>query len=264
MAPTETAAAGDRTGLFRPIESRRTFEEAVEQIVAAVRSGDLRVGERLPSERKLSAVLGISRPSLREALKVCADAGIIRVTPGSNGGIVVVSDVTPPDLIRRRVGDRINEVASVLEARRLLEPQVAQLAAVYGTEEDFRKLKECIRIQRAHAHDRARFELAEERFHLSMARATGNATIVEMIRDLLRRLPIASDMDYRQPDDPQRGIEMHERTIAAVMSRDPDRIAEAMDEHLGLLEHLWEQETGRPRLRRSALWQLTGRLVPET
>jgi DNA-binding FadR family transcriptional regulator len=226
------------------------LEEAVEQIVTAVQSGDLRVGDRLPSERRLSTVLGISRPSLREALRVCADAGVVQIVPGSNGGVFVISDVAPPDLIRRRVGDRINQVASVLEARHLLEPQVAQMAAVYSTEEDFRKLKECIEFQRGQAHDRARFELADERFHLTMARATRNATLVEMVRDLQRKLPIASDMDYRLEHDPERGIEMHERTLEALMSRDPDRIARVMDEHLGLLERLWEEETGRPRLRR--------------
>jgi hypothetical protein len=71
------------------------------------------------------------------------------------------------------------------------------------------------------------------------------------MRGLLRTLAIAWDMDYRVKDEPQRGIDVHEKTLCALMSRDPIQIDIAMDEHLSILERQWEGETGRPRLRRA-------------
>ena len=66
---------------FEPVSSRRTFEEAVEQIAERIKAGDLHVGDRLPSERELAALMRISRPTLREAVKVLAEAGRARGAP---------------------------------------------------------------------------------------------------------------------------------------------------------------------------------------
>jgi GntR family transcriptional regulator, transcriptional repressor for pyruvate dehydrogenase complex len=236
--------------LFTPVRTRRTFEEAVEQIGEAIRAGDLPVGGRLPSERVLAAQMEISRPTLREAIRVLAEAGVIEVKPGPGGGMAVRSDFVPKDLIEQRSDFRIGEVSSVLEARRLFEPRVAQLAALYGTEEDWEALQGIIERQRQSASDRARLQQLDMRFHLHLARATHNPTIVSLMKLLLHRLEIARDMALRSPNEPGLTIAIHERTLLAVMSGDPDKIELAMDEHLGYLERIWEEETGRARLRK--------------
>jgi DNA-binding FadR family transcriptional regulator len=237
------------TAVFRPVTTLRTFEEAVDQIAYAVRIGDLAVGERLPPERTLAATMEISRPTLREAVRLLVRAGVIRVDPGPAGGMFVVSDSIPAELLQARVQLRINEVAAVLEARRAFEPQTAQLAGRFASESDFRRMRSTIEGQHQSLGDRERLNQFEERFHLYLARATSNATIVEVTQTLLRKLAIAWDIGKRLPHDDEAGIAMHEQTLEALMSRDADAIDEAMDAHLGLLEHLWEHETGRPRLR---------------
>ena len=234
---------------FRSVTTLRTFEEAVEQIAYAVRVGDLTVGDRLPPERTLAATMEISRPTLREAVRLLVRAGVIRVDPGPAGGMFIISDSVPIELVQARVRLRINEVATVLEARRAFEPQTAQLAGLFGTETDFRLMRSTIEGQLAALGDRERLNQYEERFHLYMARATGNPTIVEMTQALLRKLAIAWDIGKRLPHDDEAGIAVHQDTLRAIMSRDPDTIDHAMDIHLSLLEHLWEDETGRPRLR---------------
>ena len=134
---------------FEPVSSRRTFEEAVEQIAERIKAGDLHVGDRLPSERELAAQMRISRPTLREAVKVLAEAGVLEVRRGQSGGIFVASELIPRDLLRSRQAIRVSEVAGVLEARRLLEPRVAQLAAVHASEEDFAAMATLIERKRA-------------------------------------------------------------------------------------------------------------------
>lgn len=240
---------------FTPVGPRRTFEGAVEQIAERIRLGEIAAGERLPSERELASALQISRATLREAVRVLADAGVLEVRPGSTGGIYVASDYVPLELLRSKSDLRLGEVAGVLEARRMIEPRVAQLAAVNAREEDFAELQRIIDAQKALlaegdvlAHE-DRFLQLDTRFHLRIARATGNTTIVSLMRTLLRRLEIARDLALHEQPVPAWVIDVHERTLAAIRSADHDRIDEVMDEHLAAMERAWEQATGRVLVR---------------
>jgi GntR family transcriptional regulator, transcriptional repressor for pyruvate dehydrogenase complex len=240
---------------FEPVTTRRTFEEAVEQIGGKVKSGDLQVGERLPSERELAARMQISRPTLREAVKVLAEAGVLDVRRGQSGGIFVASELVPRELLRSKSEIRVGEVAGVLEARRLLEPRVAQLAAVHAGEDDFGAMQETIERQRELAakggflrHEDLFLQL-DLKFHLAIARATRNSTVVALMRHLFNRLEIARDMAVHAPLVPDWVIDIHERTLAAIRAADFALIDEVMDEHLSQLEQIWERETGRGLVR---------------
>jgi GntR family transcriptional repressor for pyruvate dehydrogenase complex len=247
-----------RAGLesaFGPVATRRTFEEAVEQIAVKVKSGDLHVGERLPSERELAAQMRISRPTLREAVKVLGEAGVLEVRRGQSGGIFVASELIPRELLQSRSEIRVGEVAGVLEARRLLEPRVAQLAAVHAGDEDFAAMQDTIDRQRelARLEDFLRHEdlflQLDLKFHLVMARATRNSTVVSLMRSLFARLEIARDMAVHAPLVPDWVIDIHERTLAAIRGHDFPLIDDVMDEHLSQLEQIWERETGRGLVR---------------
>ena len=243
--------------MFTPVQTRRTFEEAVEQIAEKVKLGELVVGDRLPSERALAEQMQISRPTLREAVKVLVDSGLIAVRRGAGGGMFVATELVPPDLLARRRELRISEVAQVLEARRVLEPRVAALAAMRAGEEDFRVLERTIDEQRrlASAGDvvesgnEDRFLALDVRFHLAIARASGNAMLVGLVRQLYRDLEIARDMAMHHETVPAWVIDVHERTLGAIRSGDLEAVDRVMDEHLAGLERTWEQETGRALLR---------------
>ncbi|HYF27412.1 MAG TPA: FCD domain-containing protein, partial [Baekduia sp.] len=228
---------------------------AAEQIADKVRTGELRPGDRLPGERALAAQMQISRPTLREAVKVLADAGVLEVRRGPGGGMFVAAAVVPVELIRQRSSIRLSEVAGVLEARRMIEPRVAQLAAVRATEQDFAGLQRSIDLMRDitaggyTAEDEDRFLQCDVMFHLALARAAGNATIEELMRMLIRRLEIARDMAMHHPLVPEWTIAIHERTLDAVRRGDQDEVLAVMDEHLGQLERTYEEETQRALVR---------------
>ena len=240
---------------FEPVSTRRTFEEAVDQIADKIRTGDLVPGDRLPSERHLAAQMQISRPTVREAVKMLADAGVLEVRRGQTGGIFVRSELVPRDLLRSSWEVRVSEVSGVLEARRLIEPRVAQLAAVHADEEDFAAMRSTIERKRDLAakpdflrHEDLFLQL-DLQFHLVIARATGNSTIVALMRSLFRRLEIARDMAVHAPTVPDWVIDIHERTLDAVRAADFEAIDAVMDEHLAQLEQIWERETGRGLVR---------------
>jgi GntR family transcriptional regulator, transcriptional repressor for pyruvate dehydrogenase complex len=237
--------------VFTPVQTRRTFEEAADQIAEKVRTGELRTGDRLPGERSLAAQMEISRPTLREAVKVLGDAGVLEVRRGPGGGMYVATDVVPTDLVRHSASLRLAEIAAVLEARRLLEPRVAQLAAQRASEEDFEALERSIEAMRRlvdggwHQRHEDRFLQLDVQFHLALARAAGNPTVETLMRMLFRQLEIARDMAMHVPLVPEWTIGIHERTLAALRGGEADEVEAVMDEHLGQLERTYEGEPDR-------------------
>src|SRR3954447_16038485 len=133
--------------VFDRVRARRTFEAVVSQIAEAIRTGQLRQGDRLPSERELAQRMEVSRPTLREAIKVLAQAGVVEVRPGSTGGTFVCSDVIPAALLEA-MQSRLAEIPAVLEARRALEPAVARLAAKKGSPMEFEEMERIVALQR--------------------------------------------------------------------------------------------------------------------
>lgn len=232
--------------IFQPVRTRRSFEEALQQIADAIRAGDLQVGDRLPSERVMAERMEISRPTLREAVRVLREAGVLA---SREGAVTVIAERVPPDVLAQRSELRMGEVAQVLEARRLLEPRVAQLAGLYATDDDLEELAALIARQRAAGADRERVRILDTRFHLAVARASRNQVVVELTRTLLRHVEIARDMALRAAIEPDTVVELHERTLEAIRGGDPATIEAAMDHHLSYLESIWERESGRPRLR---------------
>jgi DNA-binding FadR family transcriptional regulator len=237
--------------VFTPVQTRRTFEEAADQIAEKVRAGELRTGDRLPGERSLAAQMEISRPTLREAVKVLVDAGVLEVRRGPGGGMYVATDVVPTELVRHSASLRLAEIAAVLEARRMLEPQVAVLAAERATEEDFDALERSIDAMRGlveggwHPRHEDRFLQLDVQFHLALARAAGNPTVETLMRMLFRQLEIARDMAMHVPLVPEWTIGIHERTLAALRGGEADEVEAVMNEHLGQLERTYEGEPDR-------------------
>jgi GntR family transcriptional regulator, transcriptional repressor for pyruvate dehydrogenase complex len=242
--------------LFAPVRARRAVEEAVEQIADRIRSGELGVGDGLPSERTLSARMEISRKTLREAIKLLSEAGVIEVRPGATGGMFVLSEFIPAEL-RQNSQMRFAEISYVLETRRLFEPQVAQLAGVFAESEDFAVMDRTIALQRKYAGDRTRVLSLDMRFHLALARSTRNPVMVDVMRSLLAKIEIAFDMTMRAQPDLEEAIAIHVETLEALRGRDPDRISVVMDRHMRYLEDRFQADGGRLRLR-----QLPDFLVP--
>jgi len=239
-----------RADLFEPVTTRSTVRNVVDQIVDKLRAGLIDEGEFLPSERTLAEVMGVSRRTIREAIRVLVEAGLVEVLPGSAGGIRVVSIWVSSDLTEPfPIASQADEIFSVLEARRTLEPRIAQLAGARGTDEHFDAMRQSIELQYKHRDDRAKVIEMNARFHRLMWRGAANKTLEATIKLVYRRLAVAFDMTVRNPSDTGASIDLHERTLEALMRGDSTEIAEAMDEHLAYLEGICESVLGRRRVR---------------
>jgi len=245
-------AARQRPFAGHRIPGRATHHDVISQLTSAIQLGELRLGDRLPSERTLAEEFGVSRATVRKASQVLANAAVLEVRSGRgpNSGTYVRSDVAPANLASTADELPLEEIAGVLEARRVLEPRVAQLAGFLATPDDLAELERIIEAQREVADDTTSVRGLDASFHLAIARATHNATLVALMQTLQQRLRLA-----RHPlplaDEAQLTIEVHERTAHAIATRDPDLIEVTMLEHLSFLEEAWRQQTGREVIRRA-------------
>ena len=242
------------------IAGRATHHDVIAQLASAIQLGSLRFGDRLPSERTLADQFGVSRATVRKASQVLADAAVLEIRSGRgpNSGIYVRSDVVPASLAAPAEELPLEQIAGVLEARRLFEPRVAQLAGFLATPDDLDELERIIDAQREVADDTMRVRGLDASFHLAIARATHNVTLIGLMQTLQQRLKLA-----RHPlpvaEEAWLTIDIHERTAQAIATRDPDLIEITMLEHLAVLEEAWRQQTGREVIRRAPQFLTAGR-----
>ncbi len=156
----------------------RLYRVVANRIQELIRDENMRAGQRLPAERELSAKLSVSRASLREALIALELGGFVEVRGGSG---VYVSEQATADADVAEVGPGPFEV---LAARRLIESEIAALAAKNATDAQIDAIMKAVVEMERHHEDRASNEQADRNFHLAIARATGNSAMVGVIEYL--------------------------------------------------------------------------------
>ncbi|MGI8571468.1 MAG: FadR/GntR family transcriptional regulator [Solirubrobacteraceae bacterium] len=246
------AFSGERVSaaLFKPVATRATFEAVVGQVLALVQSGRLQEGDLLPGERVLASAMQVSRPTIRLAIAALVRDGLVDVKPGRTGGIVLKSRWIPPHLSGGGAASLgAEELFELLEARRTVEPRVAQLAAMRGTVAQFDGMRAALSLQTEHLSDRPKAIQAELMFHRRMWEAAGNAELESMLSRLFRRMTTVLDMAMRTEDDQQRAIVLNRATLEAIGRGRPEEIDAVMDQHMAYLEHIVEDTFGRSRIR---------------
>jgi GntR family transcriptional regulator, transcriptional repressor for pyruvate dehydrogenase complex len=245
------------TFVFAPAQMVRPAEVVAFRITEAILAGDVKVGERLPTEQALSGQLGISRPTLREAIKLLVHAGLVQVLPGSSGGLFVISESVPAELAGYPLPDLPGEdIAAVIEARRWFEPQVARVAAQRGTEADFERMRAAVELSftvsasnrsRTVSHETAlMMTIASTRFNIAVARATQNSVVIKMMDVLLRRMDAVRMAAIRGLDDIAESAGSLQESQLAIESGDAARIEAATAARIDLLELAWRRVTSAP------------------
>jgi GntR family uxuAB operon transcriptional repressor len=208
----------------------RSFEIVAKQIAAMVQAS-YRIGQRLPAERELARTFGVSRPTVREAILSLAMAGMLQVR--SNSGAYVIGRHEAPEVhALEGFGPFEN-----LEARQLIEPQIAALAAQRASQTTLAQLAEALAMMRwEHAQGREA-DTSDLRFHIVLAEATGNSALVS-ICDTLWRGQIESRIwreihtHMRMEDYRPMWLKDHEDIFEAVRARNARKASAAMAHHL--------------------------------
>ena len=217
-------------GAVRPI---KVADQVVEELLDGLRAGELAAGDRLPAERELAARLGVSRTSLRDALRRLELLGHLEVRPGDGTYLRVPDSETLSVPFRTLVSTLPQGAADLLEFRSMLEPEVAALAAQRLSATGERQLLEVLERHRTLTPDSPRLRLVREdaRFHDALAQMAGNTVVVQVLSTLRAMLT-----DVRLVALPAAGFERtlsdHQRIVQAVLAQDRDGARQAMRDHL--------------------------------
>ncbi|MYM34125.1 FCD domain-containing protein [Duganella sp. FT50W] len=208
----------------------RLYRVVADRIQELIRNEHIAAGERLPSERDLATKLSVSRASLREALIALELGGVIEVRGGSG---VYVSEVPEPpvsDLAEAGPGP-----FEVLSARRLIESEIAAIAARVATDSAIDAIMQAV-IEMETNHDHyASNEQADRNFHLAIARATGNSALVGSLNylwDQRGRLWHKLKEHFQTEELRQETLKDHRRILEAIAAHDPAAARKAMRAHL--------------------------------
>ncbi|WP_062113157.1 FadR/GntR family transcriptional regulator [Aureimonas sp. AU40] len=226
---------------IKGLDGRRLYQQVADQIRALIRAGQFPPGSRLPAERELAVQLGVSRPSLREALIALEIDGSVEIRMGS--GVYVCAPGEEAYAPTRPLGESPSEL---MRARAAIESTVAQLAAARMTPDTLAQLRQALNAMGAEI-DAGRKPLEQDRlFHLTIAAQTGNAVLTRIVRELFddRHSPISAQMRVRfeTPETWRVALAEHEAILEALGSGDPILAQAAMRMHLEASRERWTRD----------------------
>jgi GntR family transcriptional repressor for pyruvate dehydrogenase complex len=227
---------------FRKIQSEKLSQSVVRQIEQLILRGILRPGERLPAERDLSEKLGVSRPSLREAIAGMADRGLLVSRAGS--GVYVAESLAAdfPDPLIRLFARHDEAVFDYITFRRDLEGLAAERAAREGSDTDLQVVNATfLRMEAAHRKRNPADEAAiDAEFHLAIVEAGHNLVMLHVMRSmygLLREGVFYNrQVMFRQRTTRTALLDQHRAINEALQARDPAAARAAVEAHLSFVE----------------------------
>ncbi|GAB2766233.1 FadR/GntR family transcriptional regulator [Sinomonas soli] len=221
--------------LFLPVNVDRASQIIVDQIKALIRDGRLQPGDRLPSERELCQRFGVSRVTVREALRVLETNGLVTIRVGSHGGAFLTSPSA------ERLGEGLADLislasltaANVIEARFIVELGTLPLAVERATDEDiaalFAMVKEADGALEAGTYTP---ELSAS-FHIRIAECTHNPAIEMLMQSFNGPMRMSIEESHISAPMSRQGIDEHRELAEAIKRRDPAAARKVMIEHLG-------------------------------
>lgn len=235
--PDETGGEIDPRA-FRPVVDSRAHEHVVDQIAFGIRSGVYRVGEKLPSVAGLADQFRVSKPTIGEAIRLLSDNGIVESKRGVTGGVTVIKDDIPTSLLGLVPERRQTDIREILEARRAVETEIARLACRRATDDDVARMSESIERLEEHAGDDLRLRLHfDHLFHYAMGRAARSDLLAYYQHQILKQLVMVWPEYFFELEDPVTVIDLHRRTLEALVQRDESALDRVMDEHLAVIEN---------------------------
>jgi DNA-binding FadR family transcriptional regulator len=219
---------------LQSVEPQRLYRQIAEQLRKLITSGEFKPGSRLPAERDLAKQLGVSRPSVREALIALEVEGWVEVRTGS--GVYVLDRTGRPSARASKIPAAEWGPLELIRARRVIEGEIASLAATQAKRKDMQSIAAAIEQMREDT-DRGVAPLAGDRaFHTAIATACGNVVLLETVQMFwdARHGPLFERLgDYFESVPSWRkAIDEHQHVLEAIRAHDADGARAAMQSHM--------------------------------
>jgi GntR family transcriptional regulator, transcriptional repressor for pyruvate dehydrogenase complex len=207
-------------------------EEIAKQIMDLISNGDLKPGQRLPSERDLCENFGASRSSLREALRCLSIVGVLNARVGEGTSVAPDGGKFLRKILEWRLITEKHDVENLLEIRIALEGVSAANSARYATPEDIEKARELVTRMKAAVKDEKQFAILDLDFHILLANASGNGLLLDLISVIRSQLARTLSRVLQLPNARPLSLKEHIAIFEAIERRDVEGAREAMHHHL--------------------------------
>ena len=225
---------------FKPIKTKRIYEEIIEQVKGLIAEGALSPGDKLMSERELADQLKVGRSAVREAFRALEAMSIIEIKQGEGTFVKAISSQSLAEVLAMACILDKDTPRELLELRKILEVESAGLAALRHTAEELEKMESALRRMETDLESGDLGEEADWLFHYYVAEATHNSLIIglmDTVGDTMRRvLKKAREELYQSPGTPQRLFKEHCGIFDAIKQGKDKEARRAMYEHLVLVE----------------------------
>lgn len=175
--------------MFNNIKDKRIFEKVVDEIKIAIKEDKLKPGDKLPSETEMAKAFGVSRVTIREALRILEISGLILIKQGAKGGGFIKADA--PQRLKENISDHLKvgniTIDQLAEARYWIESIVIDIVGQKARKKDFRSLKESIRrAEQFFLEGKERDRIDENwNFHIALVKITGNYILVDTLTSII-------------------------------------------------------------------------------
>jgi len=220
---------------LRAVKKRRVHEEIIAQIRRQLTAGYWKSGDRLPSERDLSERFKVSRASVREAIRALESAGLVRIKTGEGTYVASGPEAFLSPLVSVLLQQK-DVYLDIFEARKVIEPEIAALAAQRASPEEVRQMEGILAEQaRQIAQGESGVE-ADTAFHSLLTQSTKNKIFLRLSDAIVDSLYETRERSLHVHGRPARSLAGHREILKAIRAKDPARARRAMLQHLMAIE----------------------------
>lgn len=238
------------TIVFEPIRPKKISEEIVEQIKMLISRGELKPGDRIPSERELALMLGVSRPSVREAIMVLDAMGFLEARQGGGTYVRTLTDKRIADPLAKLVEKKDPAMLRALaEVRMGLESWSAYLAAQRAEQSEIDEMRRLYAVMEKQAARGGWDSEVDAEFHYVITAASHNSLqmhVLDSVHSLFHTtIQVALMEFYRQEGHVEKLLTQHREIMEAIADHDPERARQKMMTHLAMVEEKMAELLGR-------------------
>lgn len=222
---------------FEVIRRSKVYEEVARQLERMILK-KLHPGDKLPSERELAENLGVSRSSIRDAIRSLELVGLVEPRQGAGTVVREISADTLVNPLTSVLRHKMELVGELIDFRKMLEPPLATRAATHASDEEISEMEEILRRQDAKFR---KGELAIEEdseFHYAIAMASGNSVVLKLLDVLMDLLRDTRERSLQVRGRSQKSLAGHRKILAAIKKRDAEAAKAAMRRHLEDVEEI--------------------------
>ncbi len=223
---------------FRVVRKTRASEGIIEQVHDLITAGQLKVGDRLPSERELASQLQVGRSTVREAIRAMESLGLLEVRPGEGTFLTAHPHDSRPDTPNGNFFRAWDNQHKLFEVRKVIEPDLAALAARRATSSHLQQMHEALKEQEGMIKRGYNIIKVDTAFHFLIAEAAGNDILFRLMDGLMDVLEETREAALKTSGRPARSLKQHTAILRAIEGRNAALAARRMEEHIQEMEQL--------------------------